>query len=56
MTGERQFLGDMAELEARDTAPQPRTGDRGCGRELFLMNRNNISNAERGASYLFGED
>ena len=56
VTGELQFLGDMAELEARDTAPQPRTGDRGCGRELFLMNRNNISNAERGASYLFGED
>jgi len=56
VTGELQFLGDMAELEARDNAPQPRTGDRGCGRELFLMNRNNISNAERGASYLFGED
>lgn len=56
VTGELQFLGDMAELEARAAAPQPRTGDRGCGRELFLMNRNNISNAERGASYLFGED
>ena len=56
VTGELQFLGDMDELELRESAPQPRTGDRGCGRELFLMNRNNISNAERGASYLFGED
>ncbi len=55
VTGDLQFLGDMAELEARQAAPQPRTGDRGCGRELFLVNRNNISNAERGASYLFGE-
>lgn len=55
VTGDLQFLGDMADLEARQAAPQPRTGDRGCGRELFLVNRNNISNAERGASYLFGE-
>lgn len=55
VTGDLQFLGDMAELEARQAAPQPRTGDRGCGRELFLVNRENISNAERGASYLFGE-
>jgi phosphogluconate dehydratase len=55
VTGNLQFLGDMAELEARQAAPQPRTGDRGCGRELFLVNRSNISNAERGASYLFGE-
>lgn len=55
VTGDLQFLGDMAELEARQAAPQPRTGDRGCGRELFLVNRNNISNAERGASYLFDE-
>jgi phosphogluconate dehydratase len=55
VTGDLQFLGDMAELEARQAASQPRTGDRGCGRELFLVNRNNISNAERGASYLFGE-
>ena len=55
VTGDLQFLGDMVELEARQAAPQPRTGDRGCGRELFLVNRNNISNAERGASYLFDE-
>ena len=55
VTGDLQFLGDMAELEARQAAPQPLTGDRGCGRELFIVNRNNISNAERGASYLFGE-
>ncbi len=55
VTGELAFLGDMEELEARAAATQPRTGDRGCGRELFLVNRNNISNAERGASYLFGE-
>jgi phosphogluconate dehydratase len=48
-------MGDMAELNRREAAPQPSSGERGCGRELFAVNRNNISNAERGASYLFGE-
>lgn len=36
-----------------DYAPQPNEGERGCGRELFAVNRDNISNAEQGASYLF---
>jgi len=55
-TGELSFVGDMAALEARQAAPQPTAGQRGCGRELFAVNRNNISNAEQGASFLFPED
>ena len=55
VSGELAFMGDMAELNRREAAPQPSSGERGCGRELFAVNRNNISNAERGASYLFGE-
>ncbi|MGB2465823.1 MAG: dihydroxy-acid dehydratase, partial [Porticoccaceae bacterium] len=54
VTGELMFVGDTAELEARDAAPQSDAGQRGCGRELFAVNRSNISNAEQGASYLFG--
>jgi phosphogluconate dehydratase len=48
------FVGDVAQFEARDDAPQPNAGQRGCGRELFAINRNSISSAEQGASYLFG--
>ena len=55
VTGELKFMGDWAEINAREAAVQPRDGERGCGRELFAVNRKNISNAERGASYLFGE-
>ena len=55
VTGELKFMGDWAEINAREAAVQPRAGERGCGRELFAVNRKNISNAERGASYLFGE-
>lgn len=55
VTGELKFMGDWAEINAREAAVQPRDGARGCGRELFAVNRKNISNAERGASYLFGE-
>ena len=54
VTGELQFIGDITELEARDAAPQPDAGQRGCGREYFAVNRDNISNAEQGASFLFG--
>ena len=54
VTGDLLFMGDMQELEARDAAPQPDAGQRGCGREFFAVNRANISNAEQGASYLFG--
>jgi phosphogluconate dehydratase len=56
VTGELMFMGDMAELEARQPVPQSDAGQRGCGRELFAVNRNNISDAEQGASYLFGGD
>ncbi|MDA8786300.1 phosphogluconate dehydratase [Porticoccaceae bacterium] len=54
VTGELMFMGDAAELEAREAVPQSDAGQRGCGRELFAVNRNNISDAEQGASYLFG--
>ena len=54
VTGELQYIGDITELEARDAAPQPDAGQRGCGREYFAVNRDNISNAEQGASFLFG--
>lgn len=56
VSGELKFMGDLAELEARDPAPQPDVGQEGCGREFFAVNRDNISNAEQGASYLFGGD
>jgi phosphogluconate dehydratase len=54
VTGELMFMGDAAELAAREAAPQSDAGQRGCGRELFAVNRSNISDAEQGASYLFG--
>ena len=54
VTGELQFIGDVAVLEAREPSPQPDAGQRGCGREYFAVNRRNISNAEQGASFLFG--
>jgi phosphogluconate dehydratase len=53
VTGELQYRGDLQQLQVRETAPQPNAGQRGCGRELFAVNRNNISNAEQGASFLF---
>jgi phosphogluconate dehydratase len=56
VTGELSFVGDMAELESRPIAPQPTAGQRGCGRELFAVNRHNISDAEQGASFLYVED
>jgi len=52
---ELSFMGDLAQLEAREVAANPNVRQRGCGRELFAVNRNNISNAEQGASFLFGE-
>jgi phosphogluconate dehydratase len=54
MAGELQFIGDLHELQARTPAALPSAGQRGCGRELFGINRLGISNAEQGASYLFG--
>lgn len=53
--GELAYMGDLAEFEARENAPQPSAGQRGCGRELFALNRERISSAEQGASYLFNE-
>ena len=53
--GELAFVGDMDELESRVPATQPFAGQRGCGREIFAVNRNNISDAEQGASFLYPE-
>ena len=55
VTGELTFVGDIKELESRASAPQPDAGQRGCGRELFAVSRDNISNAEQGASFLYPE-
>jgi phosphogluconate dehydratase len=55
VAGELAYVGDLEQFEARDNAPQPNAGQRGCGRELFALNRERISSAEQGASYLFGE-
>jgi len=56
VTGELAFIGDVSELESRDSAPQPAAGQIGCGREIFAVNRNNISDAEKGASFLYPEN
>ena len=53
VSGEIDCLEDMGVINARKAAPRPKNGQRGCGRELFTVNRDNISNAEQGASYLF---
>ena len=53
ISGEINCLEDMEVINSRQAAVQPKSGQRGCGRELFAVNRNNISNAEQGASYLF---
>lgn len=56
VTGELAFIGDVNELESRESAPQPEAGQIGCGREIFAVNRNNISDAEKGASFLYPEN
>ena len=53
VSGEIDCLEDMDVINARKAASRPKNGQRGCGRELFTVNRDNISNAEQGASYLF---
>ncbi|WP_287421348.1 phosphogluconate dehydratase, partial [Reinekea sp.] len=56
VAGELQFLGDLQALQARAPATQPAAGQRGCGRELFRMNRLAMGTAEQGASFLYGND
>jgi phosphogluconate dehydratase len=53
ISGEINCLEDMEVINGRQASVQSKSGQRGCGRELFAVNRNNISNAEQGASYLF---
>jgi len=54
-SGELQFLGDLHELSGRAPAPIPTAGQRGCGRELFRVNRLAMGTAEQGASFLYGD-
>ena len=54
-SGELQFLGDLHELNGRAPAPGPTAGQRGCGRELFRVNRLAMGTAEQGASFLYGD-
>jgi phosphogluconate dehydratase len=51
--GELSCLVDTDTLNTRESVTGPNAGERGCGRELFAVNRANISNAEQGASFLF---
>ena len=53
VSGKIECLEDMDVVNSREAAPNPKGNQRGCGRELFAVNRDNISNAEQGASYLF---
>ena len=53
ISGELSCLVDTDTLNTRESVTGPNAGDRGCGRELFAVNRANISNAEQGASFLF---
>ncbi|MDC0053446.1 phosphogluconate dehydratase [Gammaproteobacteria bacterium] len=53
VSGQIECLEDMNVVNSREAAPNPKSNQRGCGRELFAVNRDNISNAEQGASYLF---
>jgi len=54
-SGELQFLGDLHELNGRAPGPIPTAGQRGCGRELFRVNRLAMGTAEQGASFLYGD-
>lgn len=54
-SGELQFLGDLNELNGRAPTPRPTAGQRGCGRELFRVNRLAMGTAEQGASFLYGD-
>lgn len=56
VSGQIECLEDMNVVNSREAAPNPKGNQRGCGRELFAVNRDNISNAEQGASYLFAGD
>jgi len=56
VAGELQFLGGLQALQARVPATQPAAGQRGCGRELFKVNRLAMGTAEQGASFLYGND
>ena len=53
--GELTVVGDIDLIMQREVSVSPQHKQYGCGRELFAINRENIGNAEQGASYLFAE-
>ena len=53
IAGTLKIMGDLRVIMSRDPSQPPWEYQRGCGRELFNVNRDNISNAECGASFLF---
>ena len=53
--GELVVIGDLDLIMHSDNPFSPQKNQYGCGRELFAMKRENIGNAEQGASYLFAE-
>jgi phosphogluconate dehydratase len=56
LQGNLEYLGDMSELNNRPACSQSNPDPLGCGRELFSLNRANISSADQGASYLFASN
>ena len=53
--GELTVVGDIDFIMQREISVSSQHNQSGCGRELFAINRENIGNAEQGASYLFAE-
>ena len=50
-----EFVGELAQLQARPAAVDPSAGEIGVGRELFAIHRRAVGDAEQGASFLFGD-
>jgi phosphogluconate dehydratase len=53
LEGTLNIVGDIRAIMSRDPARPMWIDQRGCGRELFKVNRDNIGDAECGASFLF---
>jgi phosphogluconate dehydratase len=53
LEGTLNIVGDIRAIMSRDPARPTWIDQRGCGRELFKVNRDNIGDAECGASFLF---
>ena len=53
LEGTLNIVGDIRAIMSRDPSRPMWIDQRGCGRELFKVNRDNIGDAECGASFLF---